>query len=168
VLVVVVLAKDKGASAATVGLIFLLSGVGGLAGAAAAPMLARRLSPMQVRVAYHLIYALAIPFLAIGGPFVLGLLFAVMLFGAPTLNATFGSYQGALVPDQLQGRVESIAGLIAAGVAPLGPLLAGFLLASIGGTRTVFVFWIVSIIVVLVAALSKTLRQTPDLSEPVA
>jgi MFS family permease len=89
-----------------------------------------------------------------------------MLFGAPTLNAAFGSYQGALVPDHLQGRIESIAGLIAAGVAPLGPLLAGFLLGWIGGPRTVFVFWVVSIGVVLVAALSKALRQVPDLREP--
>jgi hypothetical protein len=168
VLIVVVLAKDKGASSTTVGLIFLLCGVGGLLGSAAAASLTRRLSATQVRVAYHLVYALLIPFLAIAPPLVLGALFAVMLFGAPTLNAAFGTYQGALVPDYLQGRIESIAGLIAAGLAPLGPLLAGFLLGSIGGAKTVFVFWIVSIGVVLVAALSKALRQMPDLRESLA
>jgi hypothetical protein len=53
-----------------------------------------------------------------------------MLFGAPTLNAAFGSYQGALVPDHLQGRIESIAGLIAAGVAPLGRSLPDFFSAG--------------------------------------
>jgi hypothetical protein len=101
--------------------------------------------------------------MTIAPPLALGVLFAVMLFGAPTLNAAFGSYQGGLVPDDLQGRVESIAGLIAAGVAPLGPLLAGFLLGWIGGTETVLVFWAVSIAVVLVAALNQALRQMPDL-----
>jgi MFS family permease len=165
VLIVVVLAKNKGASSATVGLIFLLCGVGGLLGAVAASRLLRRVTPAQVRVAYHLIYAVLIPFLVIGSPLVLGVLFAAMLFGAPTLNAAFGSYQGVLVPDHLQGRVESIAGLIAAGVAPLGPLLAGLLLASVGGTKTVFVFWGISLAVVTVAGLNKTLRRMPVLSE---
>jgi predicted MFS family arabinose efflux permease len=164
-LIVVVLATDNGASSTTIGLIFLLCGVGGLLGAAAAAPLTRRLSPTQVRVSYHLIYALLIPFLAVGSPLLIGVLFAVMLFGAPTLNAAFGSYQGALVPDHLQGRIESIAGLIAAGVAPLGPLLAGFLLGAVGGTETIFIFWAVSIAVVLVAGLSKALRQMPSLSE---
>lgn len=167
VLVVVVVAKEKGATSTTVGLIFLLCGVGGLLGAAAAGPLVRRLSPAQVRIVYHLMYALLIPFLAISPPLVIGALFAVMLFGAPTLNAAFGSYQGALVPDHLQGRVESIAGLIAAGVAPLGPLLAGFLLGSIGGTTTLFVYWGVSIGIVLVAATNKTLRRMPDLEPAV-
>jgi predicted MFS family arabinose efflux permease len=165
VLIVVVLAKDKGASSTTIGLVFLLCGVGGLLGAAAAPSLIRWLSPVRIRVGYHLVYALLIPFLAIAPPLVLGALLAVMLFGAPTLNAAFGSYQGALVPDHLQGRIESIAGLIAAGVAPLGPLLAGFLLATIGGRPTVLFFWCVSICVVLVAARSRTLRQLPKIAE---
>jgi MFS family permease len=159
VLVVVVLARDRGASSTMVGLIFLLCGVGGLLGAAAAGPLVRRLSAAQVRIAYHLVYALLLPFFAIAPPLALGALFAVMLFGAPTLNAAFGSYQGALVPDHLQGRVESIAGLIAAGVAPLGPLLAGFLLGSLGVRPTVLVFWGLSIGVVFAAASSKALRQ---------
>jgi MFS family permease len=165
VLIVVVLAKDAGASSASIGLIFLLCGVGGLLGAAAAAPLARRLSPVRVRVGYHLIYALLIPFLAIAPPLVLGVVLAVMLFGAPTLNATFGAYQSLLVPDRLQGRVDSIAGLIAAGVAPLGPLLAGFLLGSVGGANTVIVFWAFGIAVALIAGLSKPLRQMPDLTE---
>ena len=163
-LIVVVLSRDKGASSTTIGAIFLLSGVGGLLGALAAPTLIRRLSATQVRVAYHVVYALLIPLMAFAPPLALGVLLSVMLFGAPTLNAAFGSYQGALVPDDLQGRVESIAGLIAAGVAPLGPLLAGFLLGWIGGTETVFVFWAISIAIALVAALSRPLRRMPDLA----
>jgi predicted MFS family arabinose efflux permease len=162
VLVVVVLAKARGASSTSIGLIFLLCGVGGLLGATAAGPLARRLSAAQVRVGYHLVYALLIPFFAIAPPLVLGALFAIMVFGAPTLNAAFGSYQGALVPDHLQGRVESIAGLVAAGVAPLGPLLAGFLLGSLGGRPTVLVFWGLSIGVVVAAAQSTALRQAHD------
>ena len=168
VLIVVVLAKDSGASPATIGVIFLLCGIGGLLGAAAAPSLVGWLAPARIRVAYHLVYALLIPFLAVAPPLLLGVLLALMLFGAPTLNAAFGSYQGALVPDHLQGRIESIAGLITAGVAPLGPLLAGFLLGAIGGRQTVFVFWVVSICVVLVAARSRTLRKMPNITELLA
>jgi predicted MFS family arabinose efflux permease len=163
VLVVIVLAKREGASSTTVGLIFALSAVGGLLGAALVPALQRRLSPSSVRIAYHSIYVVLIPLLTIAPPLWLGALVAAMLFGAPLLNALFGAYQVALVPDRLQGRVESIAGLIAAGAPPLGMLLAGFLLEGIGAHETVFFFAGVSFLVALVAIFSRPLRRIPPL-----
>lgn len=163
VLVVIVLAQRRGASSAAIGLIFALSAVGGLLGAAVAPALQRRLSAAQVRIGYHAGYALLVPFLAIAPPFALGLLVAAMLFGAPTLNAVFGAYQVALAPDRLQGRVESVAGLVAAGAAPVGTLLAGLLLGRAGALPTVFVFAGLAVVVLLVAALSRPLRRMPDL-----
>lgn len=164
VLAVIVLAQRQGASSTTVGLIFALSAVGGLLGAAAAPALQRRVSSAHVRIGYHAVYALVIPLLAIAPPLALGLLLALMLFGAPTLNAVFGAYQVALVPDRLQGRVESIAGLVAAGAVPMGTLLAGLLLEGIGAAPTVFVFAGLSVVVALVAILSRPLRRMPDLA----
>jgi MFS family permease len=163
VLVIIVLAQRQGASSASIGLIFALSAVGGLIGSAAAPALQRRVSAAHVRIGYHAGYALLIPFLAIAPPLALGLLVALMLFGAPTLNAVFGAYQVALVPDDLQGRVESVAGLVAAGAVPLGTLLAGLLLAGIGAVSTVFVFAGLGVVVALVAILSRPLRRIPDL-----
>jgi predicted MFS family arabinose efflux permease len=116
-----------------------------------------------VRIGYHAGYALLIPFLAVAPPLALGLLVALMLFGAPTLNAVFGAYQVALVPERLQGRVDSVAGLVAAGAAPIGTLLAGLLLARIGAVPTVFVFAALGVVVLLVATLSRPLRRMPDL-----
>jgi MFS family permease len=161
VLVVIVLAKREGASGATVGVIFTLSAVGGLLGAAVAPALQRRVSAYRVRTVYHGVYVVLIPLLAIAPPLALGVLFAAMLFGAPVLNAVFGAYQAALVPDRLQGRVESIAGLIAAGAPPLGTLLAGFLLEGIGPHKTVFFFAGISVLVALFAIFSRPLRRMP-------
>jgi hypothetical protein len=161
VLVVIVLAKREGASAATVGVIFALSAAGGLLGAAVAPGLQRRVSAYRVRTIYHSVYVVLIPLLAIAPPLALGALFAAMLFGAPVLNAVFGAYQAALVPDRLQGRVESIAGLIAAGASPLGTLLAGFLLGGIGAQETVFFFAGISVLVALFAICSGPLRRMP-------
>jgi predicted MFS family arabinose efflux permease len=163
VLVVIVLAKRQGASAATIGLLFAFSAVGGLAGAAVAPALQRRLPAAHVRIAYHGGYVLLIPLLAIAPPLMLGVLVALMLFGAPLLNAVFGAYEAALVPDHLQGRVSSIAGLVAAGAAPLGTLLAGFLLEAIGAVPTVYVFAALSVVIALTAILSRPLRRMPDL-----
>jgi predicted MFS family arabinose efflux permease len=162
-LVVIVLAQRKGASSTTIGVMFALAAAGGLLGAACAPALQRRLSASQVRIGYHAVYACLIPLLAVAPPLVLGLLLALMLFGAPALNAVFGAYQVALVPDRLLGRIESVAGLIAAGSAPLGTLIAGFLLTGLGPRPTVFVFAGLSVLVVLVAILSRQLRQMPDL-----
>ncbi|MBA3788058.1 MAG: MFS transporter [Actinobacteria bacterium] len=163
-LIIIVLAQRQGASATTIGLIFALTAVGGLFGAVAAPALQRRVAASHVRIGYHAVYALLVPLLAIASPLSLGFLFALMLFGAPALNAIFGAYQSALVPDRLQGRVESVGGLIAAGAASLGPLSAGLLLEVIGAVPTVLVFAGVAVVVALIAALSRPLRRAPDLA----
>ncbi len=165
VLVIIVLAQRQGASSTTIGVIFALSAVGGLLGAAAAPALQRHVKASQVKIGYHAVYALLIPLLAVAPPLGLGLLLALMLFGAPMLNSVFGAYRAALVPDRLQGRVESTAGLIAAGAAPLATLAAGLLLEGIGARPTVFVFAGISIVVALAAALSRSLRRAPELAD---
>lgn len=136
--------------------------------AALAPILQRHLSAAHVRIAYHGGYVVLIPLLAVASPLLLGLLLALMLFGAPLLNAVFGAYEAALVPDHLQGRVGSIAGLVAAGAAPLGTLFAGFLLQTIGAVPTVYVFATLSTAVALTAILSRPLRRMPDLKTLVA
>jgi MFS family permease len=168
VLVIIVLAKRQGVTPATIGLVFAFGALGGLAGAALAPILQRHLSAAHVRIAYHGGYVVLIPLLAVASPLLLGLLLALMLFGAPLLNAVFGAYEAALVPDHLQGRVGSIAGLVAAGAAPLGTLFAGFLLQTIGAVPTVYVFATLSTAVALTAILSRPLRRMPDLKTLVA
>jgi MFS family permease len=103
-LVIIVLARGQGASATLIGAVFAIFAAGGLLGSIAAPALQRRLSAPHAVIGYLVIYALLVPILAIASPLELGLLFGAMLFGAPTLNAIFGAYEVALVPDRLLGR----------------------------------------------------------------
>jgi predicted MFS family arabinose efflux permease len=163
-LVIIVLARSHGASAALIGAIFAIFAAGGLLGSVVAPSLQRRLSAPRAVIGYHVVYALLVPLLAVASPLGLGLLFGAMLFGAPVLNSIFGAYEVALVPDRLLGRVESANAIVTAGAGPLSRLIAGILLSSIGGTRTVVVFAAISAVVALLALGSRAIRRVPDLT----
>lgn len=163
-LVIIVLARDQGASPTLIGVIFAIFATGGLLGSVAAPALQRRLSAPRAVIGYLIIYAALVPLLAIARPLELGLLFGAMLFGAPTLNAIFGAYEVALVPDRLLGRVESASSLVTAGASPLSRLAAGILLSTIGGTHTVLVFAGISATTALLAMASRAIRHVPNLA----
>lgn len=163
-LVIIVLARGQGASATLIGAIFAIFAAGGLLGSVAAPALQRRLSARHAVIGYLVIYALLVPILAVASPLELGLLFGAMLFGAPVLNAIFGAYEVALVPDRLLGRVEAANAVVTAGAGPLSRLTAGILLSLIGGTSTVVVFAAISAATALLAIGSRAIRQVPDLT----
>jgi hypothetical protein len=65
----------------------------------------------------------------------------------------------SVVPDELQGRVNSAAGFIAGSLAPLGPLLAGVALAALGGITTLLVGAAMTAATALPLFLSRAIRQ---------
>jgi MFS family permease len=165
VLMIIVIARNRGASSTEIGLIFTLSAIGGLIGAAIAPRMQRRIPAGVGIVGYQAIYVALIPLFLIVPPIVFGLLFALMLLGAPTLNAIFGVYDFALIPDRLMGRVDSAASVLTAGVSPIARLTAGLLLADFGGNRTVEIWIVLATCVLLATARSRALRNPPDLDD---
>ena len=50
-------------------------------------------------------------------------------------------YRISIIPDQLQGRVNSSFRLLAFGGQPIGAALSGFLIAAHGAVFAVLVFW---------------------------
>jgi hypothetical protein len=74
-------------------------------------------------------------------------------------------YRVAIVPDRLQGRVNSVARLIAQVGAPLGPLVAGLLLGAFSPRVTCLAItaWFAG--VALWATLSPSIRAAPSLDE---
>ena len=112
-IVVIVLAKRHGASSTLVGGIVAFIGVGGLIGATIAPWTSRRLSA-RVAIATTLsAMTLLLPLLLVTKtPILLGLIYGGMFVAYPTWSAIHWAYFAALVPDQLQGRVQSIATLL--------------------------------------------------------
>jgi hypothetical protein len=71
----------------------------------------------------------------------------------------------AMTPDRLLGRVESARMTIAVAAAPLGPLVAGFLLESVSARLTVAFFAVVGLGLALWGTLSPAIRAAPSLGE---
>jgi MFS family permease len=137
-LTVVVLARqDLGLDAAQIGLLFSVAGSGGLSAAAVTPWLRRR-----IPVGWHMIAIVAVHALALGMVAVADSVWsiAVGLFVAGMMETMTGitqvSYRLALIPDALQGRVNSVYRLLSFGAMSFGTALGGFLI-DIYGARPV-------------------------------
>lgn len=103
-LVTLVLARDLGASATEIGLMFTISGAGGFVGALASPWLLRHLRAGMVLVSYAWIAtAAAYAMLAVQSVWTLAVVGAVAFFPVPTVNALVMARIAVKVPDALHG-----------------------------------------------------------------
>jgi predicted MFS family arabinose efflux permease len=164
-IVLVVRAREHGASPATVGLIFSLLGAGGLLGALAAPRLTRRLSIPVIVIGAFWVEAIMIAALAAThDPFLLGVLVACAVFPGPAWNATVVAARLTLTPDRLRGRVNSAARLLSGSMIPLGALSAGLLVGAAGTTATLLVFGAWQAVVAAASMAARSLRE----AQPIA
>jgi predicted MFS family arabinose efflux permease len=149
-LITIVLAKEMGADDATIGLIFGITGVGGILGSIVGGRIQRRFTFGQVVTAVAWILAIGFLLLiAMPNPIWIGVLSAVLSFTGPVYNVVQFSYRIALIPDELQGRVNSVFRLLAFGFIPLGAALSGVAIEEFGVRVAVvafagcFFFWAV-------------------------
>jgi predicted MFS family arabinose efflux permease len=106
---------------------------------------------------------LVLPWLALfTNPYVLGSILAVEWLFAPCWDAAVVSYRLSVVPDALQARVQSVAGLLAMAGAPLGSLIGGLLLEGIGGRATILALAGWTLVLALVSTASRSLREGPS------
>jgi MFS family permease len=158
-LALVLVAKQQGASAALVGVMLAVASAGGLLGAVAASRLQRLVSRRTIVVGYSWLGAAVLTaLLTTPPPVVMGLLYGVWLFFGPLWDALVVGYRLAIVPDEVQGRVESAGILIAFGGGALGPLAAGPLFGAFGGrwTFAALACWMLAL--ALVGSGAKSLR----------
>lgn len=159
-LLLIVRGKELGASEAQIGLVFSLGGVGAIFGAVLGGVLARRLRFGQAIVLSIGVRALCIPlFLLCPGPLSLGLVWGVAMLFGPLYDVVQFSYRIALIPDGLQGRVNSSFRLIAFMLNPVGAALCGWLLERGGSTPAVVVFGAVTALLALAAWLDPAVRH---------
>jgi len=159
-LLVIVLAKNQGATEAQIGLVFSASGAGGLAGALAGGWFARRFSFGQVVIGVLLVQAAMLPLLAWSpGPLGLGLTFGVLMFCGPVYNVVQLSRRLAMIPDGLQGRVNSAFRFAANALYPAGAALCGVLAERLGATAAALVFTAVMALLAVAAASSQVVRR---------
>ena len=137
-LTVVVLARqDLGLDPTGIGLLFSVAGSGGLTGAALTPWLRRR-----IPVGWHMIVVVGLHGLALG---LVALsssiwLLAIGLFVAGLMETMTGiiqvSYRLALIPDALQGRVNSVYRLLSFAAMSFGMVCGGVLIDLYGPRLT--------------------------------
>jgi predicted MFS family arabinose efflux permease len=165
-LLIIVLAGSAGVPDGSVGLLFTAGAVGGLAGALVGPRVQRRFTYGQAVPGIILFQALVFPLLAIApGPVALGLAFMLVEMAPAAYDVVQYSYRLALIPDELQGRVNSSFRLLAWGTRPVGALAGGFLLEAAGGTVTVLLYAALLLALSLAAFANRHIRHAPPLAE---
>jgi predicted MFS family arabinose efflux permease len=138
-LVMIVLAKRLGADDAAIGAIFSGAGIGGILGSLVGGRIARRFTFGQVIIGIMWIEAMIFPLYAVVPAFpLLAAVAAAFFFLSPAYNVVQFSYRVALIPDELQGRVNSVFRLLAFGFMPVGAALSGVLIERLGVEAAVY------------------------------
>jgi len=168
-LLLIVLAKELGARDAEIGVIFSAAGVGGIVGSLVGGRIQKRFAFGTVIVALMWGMAVLFPLYAIAPSWpVLGAIGALLFFLSPIYNVVQFSYRLALIPDRLQGRVNSTFRLICFGLMPVGAALSGVLLERFGTGPTIAVFsaWLAALAVL--TTVNRHVRHAPPLAKAMA
>lgn len=158
-LALVVIVKESGGSPASIGFIGLVSGIGGVAGALTGSQFVRRMNPGTVMISIFAVWAALMPVVALtSSVYVLAGIFAGTSFAGAILNVMAGVYQVQVTPDEMQGRVGSVAGLLSSGASSLGALAGGFALSATGSTVTVLAVGAVMAATLAAAVMTPAVR----------
>ena len=164
-LVIIVLAQQEmHATPGAIGVMLGVSGVGEIAGSILGSSVQRRLSYGRaiagVTWAFAIMWSLVAtaPNLVVVGIFVAGAGLAI-----PSFDVVQFSYRVAIIPDELQGRVNSVYRLIAIGTMPLGLALMGALLQWIGPRATILCVGAGLALLALAATLNPHVQHAPSI-----
>jgi hypothetical protein len=83
----------------------------------------------------------------------------------PIFMATQYSYRLTVIPDALQGRVNSVFKLVAFGGEPISLALTGFLLQTVGPVTTVVLITVPQVMLAIVALGNRKLRTVGYLAD---
>ncbi|HZS23374.1 MAG TPA: MFS transporter [Gaiellaceae bacterium] len=164
-LVLIVVGRRQGLSSGELGGLVAAFGVASLAGSLVSPRVSRALSVRGIMLLNQWVFACFVLFLVDTNVYVLFACVIPVAIVSPWLNAVVIGYRTAVTPDHLIGRVSSVARNIALLSQPLGPLVAGLLLASFSPRLTVSVFAAVCIALAVWSTVSPSIRRAPSLSE---
>jgi MFS family permease len=169
VLGLIVLGRHYGASPAQIGIIVGCFGVGGLAGALAAPWFQRKIPAGLTITGCMWIWAGLLALIAVVHA-VAWLYPAVVVIGfvGPAWNVSAQTFRMQITPNELMGRTSSVSVQVAWGVIPLGSLLAGFLLQVLSAPAAMGVvaagMGVTAIAATALAPVRNAGRKTPGAS----
>lgn len=160
-LVMIVRAKDHGATPEAIGWMFATLTCGAIAGTFVAPRLSRQVNRrLYLRASPWFWSACILALATTSQPLLLGCIVGAAMLVAPTFNVITSTYWYRVTPDELQARSQSVKRLLSWGTLPLGSLTAGWLTHSTT-TATAFVLIAAAMTLVAIAALfGATLRES--------
>ena len=164
-LALVVIGKRQGLTGGEIGGLVAAFGVALLAGSAIAPWLRRRLPTRIVVVLEMWTWAGCALFLVWPSVYALTLSIIPTAIAIPTTDSVVWPYILSLTPDRLVGRTQASISALTSGTAALGPLIAGFLLATISARETIGVLAAFGITMAIWGTLSPAIRAAPSLAE---
>ena len=163
--VLVVAGRRHGLSGGEIGGLLAVFGACTLLGALLSPLFRRALSMRAILLLELWAWAGTVAFLIWPNIYVLTASVLPLAVTLPVTDSVVDGYRVAITPDRILGRVESVRSNIALLVASLGPLSAGFLLASVSARATVAVFTACGLLLAVWGTLSPSIRQAPSLAE---
>ena len=164
-LVIVVAGTRQGLSGGEIGLLIAVFGACTLAGSLLSPLYRRWFSMRTIILMELWTWLATVAFVVRPDVYVLTAAVLPFAIEAPVTDSVVDGYRVAVTPDRLIGRVESVRSSIALLIAPLGPLLAGFLLSSVSLRATGAVFTACGIVVAIWGTVSPSIRNAPSLAE---
>lgn len=134
---VVVVLREHGTRTAVIGVVMACAGVGGFAGALAAPRILARLESAALHLAVGALWALGLGAFALdSSPLVIGPLLVLLLMVTPAVGIRLGETTVGRAPRELLGRISMAEETLTGGLAAAGPLLAGAALQGLGVSAT--------------------------------
>lgn len=165
-LLVLVITERQHTAPYAIGLMFGLSGIGGIVGALIGSQAQKRLRLGQIIVIAFCLFALLWPLYGVASsPLTLGAILGAFWVVDETYDVAQISYRLALIPDALRGRVNGAFRLIAFSCEAVGIGLTGLLLQQVGVLATIVVFEIAFVVLVAAATLNRSLRAARPIAE---
>ena len=163
-LMVIVLAQGQHLSPTFIGILFAIGGVSSIFGASITPLIQKRLRYGQAIIGLWWLYVLVWILVAfVRSPIALGAIVACFFLVDSIYNIVQFSYRLTLIPDELQGRVNSAFRLISYSLRPVGIALTGVLMQSLGSMQTAIIFALILLVLAIIASLNAPIRKAPPL-----
>jgi MFS family permease len=164
-LIMVVVGTRQGLSGGEIGVLIAAFGTCTLIGSLASPLVRRTLSVRAILLLEFWTGLGTALFLVWPNVYVLTASILPQAISLPVTDSVVNGYRVAITPDRLLGRVESVRRNISLLIAPLGPLVAGFLLGAFSARATVAFFLAITLTLAVWGTLSSAIRNAPRLDE---
>ncbi|HVA96670.1 MAG TPA: MFS transporter [Candidatus Acidoferrales bacterium] len=162
ILILIILAKEQHATPLEIGTIISISGIGSIIGSVIGSKVKKRVSPGQVVLGSCWVMALLWPLYIFAPNFIFIGLITALLFCINSIWVVVQiSYRLSLVPDELQGRVNSVHRFLVYSIIPLGMAMTGVMLQSLGAKTTIFILFFGLLAIAIAGSFSKELRHAP-------